>query len=120
MPLDTIDIEELVTQFKDDFVSIFTSTVMSALIAEAPFLANPSMYELAERFIRWVITTIATQGGLVAFVFNTRVFTTDQGSDYIKMVQRSKKLPKDVSDDEWSRVERERLRAADNLIAFKR
>lgn len=120
MSMDTIDIEDLANQFKDDFVSIFTEIAMKGIAVEAPFILGTPFYGLIEDFVRWLVTLIGTTGGLVAFIFNTRVFTTDQGSDYISQAQVIKNLPEDVSDDDWDKAERKRLAAARNLINFQR
>ena len=115
MGLDSIDIEDLATTFKNDFVSHFTNLAMTKItIGLGPFAP------LVREFVEWIVTVLGTQGGLIAFMFNTNVFTTDQGQDYVKEAQLVNSLPDDVSDHVWEEAERRRVHAFVAAVNYRK
>ncbi len=120
MGMDTIDIEEFANEFKNSFVSVFTEVAMTALIASQPWIAASPLRRPIHDFIEWIITLIGTVGGLVAFMINTHVFTTDQADDWFKSRQVLKNLPDDVTDEVWDKAEEEANHAFRNLINYRK
>lgn len=116
--MDTIDVEEFAKTVKETFVTYFTNLAFTELVAIAPWVATPFISYLVKWGIEKVVTLLATQGGLVAFMINTKVFTIDQAKDYVGAVERLHAAPDDISDEEWSILEDDANHAFKNLIRF--
>lgn len=83
-----------------------------------PFLNTPIIRDLMKSLLHKIIELLAGQGGLVAFVINTRVFTTDQAKDYMDAVGNILKLPEGVSDEEWEKAELKANHAFAQLVSY--
>lgn len=123
--LDTIDIEDLAKNFKADTLRMETKLIVSGIVAGSPWLAAAGPFakvatELLEGIIEELLDYLNTQIGWIAFRFNTTVFTTDQGKDYIATIEKRNKLPDDVPDEIWIKAEEEANHALFNLANYKR
>ncbi len=115
---DSIDVEEFANTVKSTFIIYFTNLVYTQLLVAVPWIAAPFISYIARWVIAAVVTSLATHGGLIAFIINTRVFTIDQAKDYMAAVDKLHEAPDDISDEEWSRLELEANHAFKNLIRF--
>lgn len=123
--LDTVDVDDLFKQFGEDLLRLETAAAVSSAVAFAPWLAAPNPFskialegveEVAEETLKY----LNKQFGWIAFRFNTTVFTTDQGKDYIDSVTKRNNLPDDVSDEVWDAAEEEANHAMRNLVNYRR
>jgi hypothetical protein len=102
---------------KASFVSFFTNLIYAELVAGAPWIAAwPIVGNIARWIIERAVTFAATKGGLVAFMINSKVFTTDQARDYTKALEKLHQLPDHVSDAEWEKAEDEANHSFGNLF----
>ncbi len=122
MGLDTIDIEDLANQFGEDFVAVTTKAVMGAVYVKVPWLAGQGNFfgKVVQELVEFIVQYIGHNLGLIAFQFNTYVWTTDQGQDYIASVEKRRAMPEDVSDEDWMKAEEEANHAFFNLWNLKR
>lgn len=114
--MDTISIEDFAAKVKSSFISYFTDYIWASATASAPWLLTPIVSYFAKAIIEKFITFVAVEGGMVVFMINTGVFTTDQGRDYMSKVEALHRLPDDIQESEWERVEREANHAFGNLF----
>jgi hypothetical protein len=120
MGMDTVDIEDFANQVKKDVVVFFTNLIWTNITAAAPWVNVPVLREILKAIIESIVTFLATTGGLVAFIINTKVFTTDQAKDYTEAVGNLMQLPEDVSDEEWDKAERAANHAFANLVSYRK
>ncbi len=118
--MDTIDIEDFANQVKKDVITFFTNLVWTNMTTAAPWINIPVVREILMAIIESIVTFLATTGGLVAFIINTKVFTTDQAKDYTEAIGDLLKLPEDVTDEEWAKAEARANHAFANLVNFRR
>ncbi len=123
--LDTVDVEDLFSQFSEDLLKLETAAAVSSAVGVAPWLAAPNPFskvalEIVEKSARELLEYLNKQFGWILFRFNTTVFTTDQGQDYIASVEKRLKLPDDVSDEVWDAAEEEANHALKNLVNTRR
>jgi hypothetical protein len=116
--LETIPIETFAEYVKSAFVSFFTKLIWTELSVIAPWVNTPLLKQLLKWSIEKGVTFLATQGGLVAFMINTKIFSVDQAKDYREALEKLNKLPDGVSDEEWEKTEREANLAFERLIRF--
>lgn len=114
--MDTIPIEDFAKYVKSSFVSYYTDLAMTGILAVAPWSVPVSW--LTRMFVEFIVTFIATKGGLVAFMINTKVFTKDQAKDYIRIINELHSLPDDVSDEDWEKKEDEANHYFHNIVNF--
>lgn len=114
----TIPIEEFAGYVKKSFVTFFTDLIYTNLVLAAPWAASP----ILGRVIRWIIEQgvafMATKGGLVAFMINTKIFTMDQAKDYSQAIDKLYKASDNISDEEWDKLEREANNKFSDLVRF--
>lgn len=124
MGLDTVDIEDLANEFGKDLIRVERNAIVASVVASSPWLAAGGPFakialevigDIAEEMLKYLNEQI----GWIAFRFNTTVFTTDQGKDYIKTIEKRRDMPDDVSDEEWARAEEEANHALYNLVNYR-
>lgn len=125
MGLDTIDIDGFADEFAKRTLEVERNAVVAGAVAAFPWLAAGGPFakivtevigDVSEVFLKYLNDQI----GWIAFKFNTTVFTTDQGKDYVASIEKLLKLPDDVSDAEWEKAEDEANRAFRNLVNYRR
>lgn len=116
--MDTIDIEDFAEYVKSSFVTYFTELALTELAIVAPWTKLPVLSWLIRQFVNWVVDYLATKGGQVAFMINTKVFTQDQAKDYMSALEAMHSLPDTVTDEQWEKAENEANHAFRNLINF--
>ena len=122
MPLDTVDLEDLANAFGDDFVAFTTKGLMTGIVAQVPWLAagGSMLLPMVEDGVRWLVKYLGHNLGLIAFQFNTFVWTSDQAKDYIAAVEKANSMPDDISDEDWMKIDEERMHSFGNLYNLKR
>lgn len=125
MGLDTVDVDDLFSQFSEDLLKLETAAAVSSAVAALPWLAAPNPFskialEIIEKSARELLEYLNKQFGWILFRFNTTVFTTDQGKDYIATIEKRLALPDDVSDEIWDAAEEEANHALKNLVNLRR
>jgi Mg2+/citrate symporter len=125
MGLDTIDIEDLANEFSSDLLRIERDAIVASVIASLPWLAAAGPLakvatELIGDVAEVILKYLNQQVSWVAFRFNTTVFTTDQGKDYIKTVEERRGMPEDISDADWEAAEERASHAMRNLVNFRK
>ncbi len=120
--MDTISIEDFAKYVKSSFVTFFTNLIWASLIAAAPWVGAPVISKIVKYVIELLVTFLATKGGLVAFMINTKVFTTAQARDYGKAIEvlhaRVIDLKTPLSDEEWDKLETIANHEFSNLVRF--
>ena len=116
-----LDIEDLVREAKSDLGQIGVAALVAGMVAEWPELAtNEILFEMAKYTAAWAVNVLLENGEFGAFVLNTKFLTSEQAADYRDKVARRLLAPDDIADDEWERIEREKLDAFRTLINLTR
>lgn len=120
--MDSISIEDFASYVKSSFVTFFTNLIWASLVAAVPWFGSPVISSVVKYVIELVVTFLATKGGLVAFMINTKVFTTAQAKDYTKAIEalhlRIIDLNTPLTDEEWSVLEEKANHEFSNLVRF--
>lgn len=125
MGLDTIDIEDLAAEFRKDILRAERNVIVSGIVAKNPWLLAAGPFAVAATdligdIVEIGLVYINEQIGWIAFRFNTTVFTTDQGKDYVEAIEKRLNLPDDVSDEVWDAAEEKANHAFKNLVNYRK
>ena len=125
MGLDTIDIDDFANEFAKQTLKAERNAVVAGAIAAFPWLGAggpfaPIITDMIGDISEVFLDYFNKQIGWIAFKFNTTVFTTDQGKDYVASIEKLLKLPDNVSDAEWEKAEDEANHAFENLVNYRR
>lgn len=120
--MDSISIEDFANYVKSSFVTFFTNLIWTNLVAAVPWFGTPVISSVVKYVIGLVVSFLATKGGLVAFMINTKVFTTAQAKDYTKAIEalhaRVTDLKTPLTDEEWNKLEATANHEFSNLVRF--
>lgn len=116
-----LDIEDLVREAKSDLGNIGTAALVAGMIAEWPELVTSEIgMELAKFAAAYAVKILIENGEFFAFLLNSDFLTSEQAADYRDKVAKRLQAPDDISDEDWEKLEREKIDAFRALGNFTR
>lgn len=112
----TVDIDDLVKYAKQQGLDFG----VKYLLLKFPWMATPWISWFTVPILKMVVGALLDEVELFGFRVNATFLTSGQAADFRAAAAKALNVPKDISDEEWEKIENEASEAFRNLVRFAR
>lgn len=115
----TIDITDTVEKMRSAFVDWAVAFIYAeelAIPGLGPIIALPIIGDIDRLIIRMIVESLSKHVVMEAFFMNTAIRKAAQAGDFVDAANALGSAPKDISDDEYKKLEQARADAFRNFV----